>query len=133
MKTVVLLVSLLVILSVPCYSQTIEELEAQIDSIKSVQDSAGIARAYADVDSVVTNRAKLAAAGITIMPHPADSVWVVIDFPVSSATGYKKAALKMTYLWLLQGYMGKPDETAWRLRVRTDRAKRALRSLNAYF
>ena len=114
-------------------AQTVESLQAQIDSIKVAQLATQIDSARADVDSVVVNRVKLSNAGISIVADTADPQWVQIDFAVGSNTGYQKATLKMAYLWLLEAYKGKPSNVAWRLRVRKDRAKDALKTLNEYF
>lgn len=127
------MVAIFVLVASQVEAQTIEQLQAQIDSVKTAQMQAQIDSAQADVDSIVTNRAKLSNAGISIIAHDNDPQWVKVDFAVGSTTGYQRATLKMTYLWLLEAYKGEADAVQWRLKLRKDRAKQALKTLNEYF
>lgn len=125
----------LVLFAASAQAVTVEQLQAQIDSIRAAENDSAATATQADVDSIVTNRAKLVAAGITIIKDTEDGngIWVQIDFPVTSATGWEKAALKMTYLWLKDAYGAQDTDVVWRCRIHRAKAKRALLALNDYF
>ena len=114
------------------FGQTVDELQAQIDSIRAAALDSGMVRAKADVDSIISNRAKLIDFGVIVVKHHADSMWVDIDLPVSTEEkADKKVAMKMFYQLLLSDYKARADDVPHRLRVRKDRAKAALKWLDS--
>tara|TARA_Y100000310_G_scaffold170630_1_gene170803 strand:- start:74 stop:469 length:396 start_codon:yes stop_codon:yes gene_type:complete len=122
----------LLILALPGLAEA--DLQSQIDSLQAVLDSTANADSTAvrkaDLDTVIANRPKLVAAGITVLVDKKDGQWIEVDFPVSGATGSKKAALKFGYWSLINQWGAKATATAYRVRIHFQNAKQALKWWN---
>ena len=124
------------------YAQTIEELQAKVDSAQvaladkmaetnlAVRDSVRDALA-AQIDTLTNVR----ALGLKAMTHPRDEVWVTIDLPVlATEDAFKKLYLKTVYAALLRDYKAKAhDDVVWRVHIRRDRAAKAMAWLEREF
>lgn len=141
MRTLLLTIAC-VLVATAASAQTIEELQAKIDSAQAaladkiaetnlaVRDSVRDALA-AQIDTLVNVK----ALGLKAMTHPRDEVWVVIDLPVvATEDTFKKLYLKKVYADLLRDYKAKADEdVVWRVRIRRDRAAKAMARLEEEF
>ena len=100
------------------------------DSQRAAKNAVRIAADSTGADSVIANRAKLVTSGITVL-RGQDAGWVTLDFPVSGATGWKKAALKLAHRVALDLYGGKPSGVAYRCRMPTGKATTFLKWMDA--
>ena len=109
-------------------AQTVEELQAQIDSIKAVKV---VASSQVKADSLVAQRdSAIVVFGITFYADSVDSQYVQIDFPLSTATGFKRALVLGSIEECISDLGAKQTEIVGRLRIRHDKAKRATARLN---
>jgi len=109
-------------------AQTVEELQAQIDSIKAVEVTLA---SQVRADTLIAQRdSAIVDFGITFYADSVDSQWVQIDFPLSTSTGYKRALILGSIEECISDLGAKQTNTAGRLRIRHDKAKRATTRLN---
>ena len=125
---------LLVFITLPTWAETptqqIIRLQASIDSSKAEMHSAGCVRAVTWVATATEDsNGVLSAFGITVKKDTADSMYVQIDFPLSSATGLKKAFLKGTIEELFTNYHAIDVGVIGRVKMRRDRAVATLKRL----
>lgn len=107
---------------------TVEELQAQIDSIKAV---AVTSASQVKADTLTAQRdSAIVVFGIQFYADDVDSQYVQIDFPLSTATGYKRALVLGSIEECISDLGAKQTEVVGRLRIRHDKAKRATARLS---
>lgn len=109
-------------------AQTLEELQAQVDSLRAVQ-IATISQIKADTLTAQRDSA-IVDFGITFYADNVDSQYVQIDFPISTATGYKRALILGSIEECVTDLNARETATPGRLRIRHDKAVRAVSRLN---
>jgi len=115
----------------PAMTKALARVQAVQDSLNSV--GAKVSKAF--VDSVLASPADslgaVVAAGVKIVADTKDGMWVQIDVPLASSTGFTK---KFWAGWMATApglYRAKPGNAVGRLRMHHMAAIKALQELNA--
>tara|TARA_Y100000310_G_scaffold339945_1_gene434209 strand:+ start:3603 stop:4007 length:405 start_codon:yes stop_codon:yes gene_type:complete len=114
-------------------SATQAEVTALQDSIDAAESAAGRQRTVDALNAMIVadSLTALATNSVTVIADAMDSVWVEIDVPLSTATGFAKSYWIGWLEYAKQVYKAKDGDATGRVRMRKDRAEDALRALDA--